>query len=663
MKIPELLDYLDLDGIVGLDYETYWSSTYRMGKNYLSTSEYVLDERFKSHMCSVQWHNERKAKVIAGKDMRKWARDVDWKRTGVLAHHTHFDGLILSHHDKVKPAFMLDTLSMARALMPLQVGGSLDKVSKALGLGGKKGGDILVDTQGKRDLTAAEYKKMAKYAGHDIELTWEVFKKMMQFFPPEELHVIDITVRMFTDPTLIVNPEKMQAVVDAEIARKDALLKKVTRKSALLPDVRITKTMLSSNDQFSDLLVKLGVEVPMKVSPTVAKRLQEGEEPVWPDDYIPALAAGDYAFKSLASHEDRKVRDLIAARMAVKSVNLERKAEKFAGRGASGRPVPVYLNYAGAKTWRWSGSDGVNWQNMNRGSGMREAIEAPKGHMLLIADQAQIEDRLNCWYCGQNDVIEAYRRGDDVYAHQATAIYGFEVNKDDNPKERFVGKTLRLGGGYQAGGKRIGDMLRTGQFGPAIEITDAQAEDIKNGYRQSNHMIVAGWRETQNLVKSAFLGQQLIEHKYGVEYEGKMTPYGLTGFIHHRPTGVSIRYDDIQVNDRGDISYMSAYRSNMYKGPTTERTKLYGGILTENRTQWLARMILAEQMRLTKLTAPKSWRLRHAMTTHDEVVLVIPIRYADRALEFVKKIMLTPPEWCEGLPFGVDAHLSERYDK
>ncbi|MGC8001638.1 hypothetical protein, partial [Salmonella enterica] len=69
-----------------------------------------------------------------------------------------------------------------------------------------------------------------------------------------------------------------------------------------------------------------------KVSPTIAKRLQEGEEPVYPDDYIPALAAGDYAFKSLASHEDRKVRDLVAARMAVKSVNLERKAEKFAER-------------------------------------------------------------------------------------------------------------------------------------------------------------------------------------------------------------------------------------------------------------------------------------------------------------------------------------------
>lgn len=653
MKIPELLEYLELDAIVGLDFETYWAKDYRMGKSHLSTSEYILDPRFKAHMCSVQWHTDRKAEVVSGGDFVRWARDVDWKRTGMLAHHTQFDGLILSHHFKAKPAFMLDTMSMCRALLPIQAGASLDGASRALGLSGKKGADVLIDTQGKRDLTLAEYNKMARYAGKDIELTWQLFKKLLPFFPREELHVVDITVRMFTDPTLIVNSERMQAVVDAEVKRKAELIKKVKH----------TKTALASNDQFVPLLEALGVEVPMKVSPTVAKRLQDDEQPRWPDDYIPALSASDLEFKALLSHEDERVRDLVAARIAVKSVNLESKADKFAERGRSGKPVPVYLNYAGAKTWRWSGSDGVNWQNMNRGSGMRKAIEAPKGHMLLIADQSQIEDRLNCWYCGQNDVVEAYRRGEDVYAKQATAIYGFEVTKETHPQERFVGKTLRLGGGYQAGGKRIGDMLRIGQFGPPVDVTNAQAEDIKTAYRQSNFMIVAGWRETQGLVKSAFLGQQLVPHKYGVEYEGKMTPHGLVGFMHHRPTGVSIRYDDVQVNDRGDLSYMSAYRRNMYAEPTIERTKLYGGILTENRTQWLARMILAEQMRITKLTAPKAWKLRHAMTTHDEVVIVVPNRYAEKALEFVKQTMLTPPEWCAGLPFGVEAHLSERYDK
>lgn len=653
MRIPELLRYANLDAIVGLDWETYWDKDYRMGKNYLSTSEYVLDPRFKAHMCSVQVHNERRARVIKATDIKAWARDVDWKRTGMLAHHAHFDGLICSHHYGIKPAFMFDTLSMARAMMPLQVGNSLDALSRALGLGGKKGGEILLDTQGKRDLTPAEYKKMARYAGWDIELTWEVFKKLLQYFPRDELHIVDITVRMFTDPTLIVNSEMMQAVVDAEVARKAEIIKKV----------KVSKTALSSNDQFAALLEGLGVPVPMKVSPTVAKRLEEGEQAVWPDDYIPALSVGDYEFKALLSHENRRVRELVAARVAVKSVNLESKADKFAERGRSGRPVPVYLNYAGAKTLRWSGSDGVNWQNMNRGSGMRKAIEAPKGHMLLIADQAQIEDRLNCWYCGQVDVVEAYRAGADVYAKQATAIYGYEITKESHPQERFVGKTLRLGGGYQAGGKRIGDMLRIGQFGPPIEVTDSEAEEIKNAYRQSNHMIVAGWRETQNLVRSAFIGQQRIPHKHGVEYEGRMTPLGLVGYMHHIPTGVSIRYDDIQQNDRGDLSYISTYRPTQRGEPTIERTKLYGGILTENRTQWLARMILAEQMRIVKLTAPKTWRLRHAMTTHDEVVIVVPNRYAERALEFVKKTMLTPPEWCDGLPFGVDAHISERYDK
>ena len=653
MTPRELLAYLDVDRVIGLDFETLWSSTYRMGKNYLSTSEYVLDPRFKAHMCSVQRHDARKADVVAGKDFKAWTKTIDWKRTATVAHHAHFDNLILTHHYGVRPAFILDTMSMARALMPIQVGDSLAMLCQALGLPGKKGGEVLVETQGKETLTPAEYNKMAKYAGRDIEQTWKAFWKLVRFLPAEELDIIDITVRMFTDPTLLVNPTKMQAVVDAEIERKEKLLKKL----------KVSRTALASNDQFPEMLKALGVDVPMKVSPTVKKRLQEGEQPRWPEDYIPALAANDLEFKDLLKHEDRKVRELVEARMAVKSVNLEKKATKFADRGSTGKPVHVYLKYSGAKTHRWSGSDGVNFQNMNRGSGMRQAIEAPPGHQLLIADQAQIEDRLNCWYSGQEDVLEAYARGEDVYAYQATLAYGRTITKEENPAERFVGKTFRLGGGYQAGVDRVCDMLWSGQFGPPVDMQRAEIAALHAGYRQTNYMIVQGWKQTQNLVKSAFLGCQRIDHKHGIVYEGKKTANGLVGFIHHEPTGLSIRYDDLQVNDRGDISYLSEFRRNVKAPPTEERTKLYGGILVENRTQFLARQILAEQMRVTKLTAPKTWKLRHAMTTHDEVLIVVPNRYAEKALEFVKKTMLTPPEWCEGLPFGVDAHLSEVYDK
>ncbi|NLA66719.1 MAG: hypothetical protein GX856_00450 [Gammaproteobacteria bacterium] len=660
MKPRELLAFAGVDEVWGVDWETYYDDEYSLKK--MATTEYVTDPRFAARMVSVQRHDQKRAKVLTPAQFKAWAKTVNWKRAGMLGHHTQFDGLICSHHFKVKPAFMLDTMSMGRALLPITVGDGLDAMSRAFGLEGKQGGEILEETKGTPTLTAAEFRRMAKYAGQDIEQTWLLFWKLLPFTPPDELHVIDITVRMYTDPILRVNRDAALAVVAAEVERKagmlDALRKSLKRRKVKAPEP--LEKALGSPETFADMLRGVGIEPPMKVSPTVAKRLQEGEQPAWPDDFVYAFALGDQEFKDLLKHPDEHVRALVEARVAVKSTNLEKKAEKFAERALLGA-VPAYLKYSGAKTHRWSGADNVNWQNMNRGSGLRRSIHAPEGYLLIIADQAQIEDRLNCWYTGQTDVLEAYARGEDNYAKTASTIYGFPVDKDKNPRERFVGKTLRLGGGYQAGGPRIGDMLRLGQFGPPVYVTDEEAEGIKVAYRQASPFIVNGWRETQTLVRSAFCGRTIIEHRHGIVYEGSKD--GKTGFIHHMPTGMSIRYDGLQVNAKNELSYISEYFVGKKGGVRQERTKLYGGILTENRTQFMARQLLAFQMVRTKLKAPKRWQLRHAMTTHDEVLIVVKKQHADRALEFVKEQMLTAPPWRQGLPFGVDAMVSDIYEK
>lgn len=670
MKPAELLDFIGVDAIVGFDAETYYDDDYSLKK--MATSEYVYDPRFKLHMGAVQWHTDKKADVIQEADFQRWVRDVNWKRTALLGHHAQFDGLILSRHYKARPAFILDTMSMGRAIMPITVGDSLEKMCAALGRVAKKGSDILIDTKGKRELSLAEKNRMARYAGGDIQDTWWLFWKLLPFISPEELHVIDITCRMFTDPIVRINVDLARQVETNEIERKAKLvatLQRSLKRNKLdigdVPSKKSKKTMmtlaekLGSSETFARLLENHGVEPPMKVSPAKLKRMGPDDQPKYPDDYVHAFALGDQEFKDLLKHEDKKVRALVEARVAVKSTNMEKKAGKMAFRGAWG-PVPIYLRYAGAKTLRWSGSDKINWQNMNRGSDMRRSIEAPPGYVFIVADQAQIEDRLNCWYTGQWNILEAYARGEDVYAVTASGIYKRPIDKDKNPRERFVGKTLRLGGGYQAGGPRIGDMLRLGQFGPPVYVTDSEAEDIKVAYRQDNPYIVAGWKETQSLAISAFIGKQRIEHKHGIVYEGKANG---ACFIHHLPTGMSIRYDDVKLDKEGQVSYLSEYFEGVKGGIRRERTKLYGGILTENRTQFMARMLLAHQMVEAKLRAPKSWGLRHATTTHDEVLIVVKSRFEDRALDFVKNVMLEAPPWLEGLPFGVDAQSNTFYDK
>jgi DNA polymerase len=624
--MKDLLAALHLDAIIGLDWETYYADDYSLRK--MSTTEYIVDPRFKTHMVSVQWHHERKARVLNPTEFKAFCRETDWKRTGMLAHHTQFDGLILSHHFKQKPAFYLDTLSMARPLMPITVGGSLDALCKAFGLRGKVGTQSLENVKGVRDMSVKQFHALAKYAGNDIEQTWLLFKKLLPYTTTEELRLIDLTVKMYAQPTLLVDGEMAQQVSDGEAAMKAKLLKKT----------RTDKSQLMSNPQFAALLEGMGVEVPLKLSKTT------GEVTL-------ALAKQDLAFKDLLKHPDKKVRQLVEARLANKSTLLETRAAKMATRATIGAQ-PVYLNYAGAHTGRWSGGDKANWQNITRGSDLRKTIHAPKGHMLIIADLAQIEARMTAWLAGQRDILDAFRAGKDVYALQASKVYGRVIDKATDPDERFVGKVCVLLLGFGGGHKRFADTLRIGAFGPSVNITDTVARDIVTAWRGANSHIVGFWRRIESTARSAFFGHQTLDL-------GPLTFYGTEskGFI-RMPGGYTMRYDGIEADGDG-MTYVSKYRRGK-DGPTILRTCLHGGFLTENVVQALSRRVIAEHMLAITERIPKA---RIALTTHDEVLLVVPKARAAANLKVVKQIMSAPPEWAPDIPLAVDAHISEVYDK
>lgn len=635
--MKDLLAALKLDAIVGLDWETYYADDYSLRK--MSTTEYIVDPRFKTHMVSVQWHHERKARALNPTEFKAFCRETDWKRTGMLAHHTHFDGLIASHHFKVKPAFYLDTLSMARPLMPITVGGSLKALCAAFGRQAKKRAGALEDVKGVRDMSIKQFHALAKYAGDDIEDTWFCFRKLLPYTPLDELRLIDLTVKMYAQPTLLVDGEMAQAVSDDEAAKKAKLLKKT----------KTDKSQLMSNQQFAALLEGMGVDVPLKISKTT------GEVTL-------ALAKQDLAFKELLKHPDKKVRQLVEARLANKSTGLETRALKLAKRSVLGAQ-PVYLNYAGAHTGRWSGGDKSNWQNLKRIDkeakeddptlvSLREAIHAPKGHTLIVADLSQIEARMTAWIAGQQDVLEAFRAGKDVYSMQASKVYGREIDKKKDPGERFVGKVCVLLLGFGGGGKRFAETLRIGQFGKPVDITDSVARDIVSAWRSSNSHIVGFWRRIESTSRSAFFGHQTL--KLGVlTFEGTEN----RGFI-QLPGGFVLRYDGIEADGDG-MTYISRYRRGR-DGPSITRTCLHGGLLTENVVQALARRVIAEHMLAIAACIPKA---RIALCTHDEVLLVVPKARSASNLKAVQRIMSTPPEWAPDLPLAVDAHISERYDK
>lgn len=643
--MKELLKALDLDAIYGLDAETYWASDYSL--SHMATTEYVTDPRFELQMMAIQRHDWDEPKVLSPKQFAAWAKRVNWARTGFLAHHTQFDGYLSAYHYGLNPAFYFDTMSMGRPLLPIRVGGSLHHMAQAFGLLGKTKKDALLATKGKRlaDFTPEELEHEQLYAGDDIRQTWAMFRKLLPYMPVHELRLIDMTIRMYAQPSLMLDVDQLAAVRDRDVARKQDML------SAL----GVAKKQLTSGPKFAALLQEAGCEPPTKISVKQSEKAGEEIE-------VLALSKQDQCFVDLLGHSSKRVRDLVAARFAVASNQLENRCNLLIGR--SRLPAqPVYLNYYGAKTGRWSGGDEANWQNLSSrrregGMELRASVMAPPGHVLIIADLRQIEARISAWFAGQNDVVEAFRAydqgtGPDVYRVAASNVHGKPVD-DVTDDERFIGKTCELALAFQAGALRYARMLRIGALGPPVDCTDEQAAGWHRAWRAARPRIVLGWRSTHNKVKSAFGGGQVVDDGC-VSYEG----VGKVGWM-HLPGGMAIRYDDLEFDEHG-LSYCSKYRRNKVAAPTVERTRLYGGIEVENRTQALARIVVSGHMLETKRLLGNY--LRIAMSTHDEIVGVVPERDGERALACFNEVMSVPPAWARDLPLAVDAHMSTRYDK
>nr|WP_289168970.1 hypothetical protein [uncultured Parasutterella sp.] len=246
----------------------------------------------------------------------------------VLCHNTAFDGAILSWVYDIHPKFLLDTLSMARPLTGLTVGGSLKALAKYFGIGEK--GTEIYKTLGKRraDFTRSELDAFGVYCRQDVNLTYHLFAKLLPYTTKAELVIIDMLLRMFTEPK-----------IELDLPRLQAHLYDVQKKKAeLLARIPYSKEELMSNPKFAEVLKSLGVEPPMKVSPTTGKETY-------------AFAKTDEAFKALLEHPDERVQAVTAARLGTKSTIEETRTESMIGIARRG-PLPILLNYWGGSTGR-----------------------------------------------------------------------------------------------------------------------------------------------------------------------------------------------------------------------------------------------------------------------------------------------------------------------
>jgi DNA polymerase family A len=624
-----------------LDAETFYSTEYTLKK--MDPPSYILDPRFELICLGVAEGLENKPYIVDGPNVPAAIEGFKYRQSqgvkiAAVSHNQLFDACIWSWRYDWVPDLIVDTLAMARTLLQHKLKSCrLESVAEYFGL---QKGDTIYQVIGmtRADIIAnGLWDRYLRYCLNDTVLCREIFLKLVQELPPEELILHDIIARCAVQPVLELDMDVLAENLANVQANKDRLFN-LARFAGLQDEAQ-----LMSNPQFANLLEDLSVDPP-------TKKNAKGEITL-------AMAKNDPAFLELLDHDDLRVRALMEARFAFKTTLEETRTERmmnigtlefFPHKGKRTGLMPIPLIVGAAHTHRLGGGWQLNCQNWGRKSLIRKSIKAPPGHVIMVADARQIEARMNAWFCSEMDLLQQFRDGVDVYALFASIIYKRPINKDDHPKERFIGKTGVLQLGYQAGWRKFQGTVWIQSYddpdGP-IELSEDEARQAVWAYRTTNSRIKAMW-EIIPLWFPILAGDAAPREFKCLKIEkGRIVG----------PNGLCLYYDNVNFNhDNGEWSGQWTYDYNDHT------YKIYGGKGLENMIQFLSRIATMQAaIRLKKPMAELHSRLTH--TSHDELVYLVPYEFVEDSEALLRTEMRRAPDWAPSLPLDVDIGVGLTY--
>jgi DNA polymerase I-like protein with 3'-5' exonuclease and polymerase domains len=605
--------------VITLDFETYYSTDYGLGARRCTTEEYIRHEQFEVIGVSVkvddgptEWFSGTK------QNTQKFLDKFDWANAIGVAHNAMFDMAILNWHFDIRPRKIVDTLSMARALHTGEVGGSLAALTTHYGLG-TKGKEVLEAINKTRiDFSAEDLAAYGSYCINDTELTYQLFLILAKGFPVIELQLIDLTMRMFTEPAIQLDKQLLDNHL-TEIA---------DHKKSLMLRIEHDQKELMSNPKFAALLESYGVTPPKKISPTTGKETY-------------AFAKTDEGLKLLQDHNNIEVQNLVSARLGVKSTLEEKRTQRFIDIAERGL-LPVPLKYYAAHTGRWGGDGKINMQNLPRGSLLKKALLAPEGYRFIDCDLSQIEARVLAWLANQINLVGDFDSGADVYKIMASAIYN-KSTEDVTKEERFVGKQTVLGCGYGMGAVRFQAQLQS--MGVALSQGDCQ--HIIQTYRTSFPAIREFWHRSGDALAAIISNTQMplgcpellvVEGQKGIRL----------------PNNLYLRYPNLrsEINPdtgRGEFLY------DTLRGKSRVPTRIYGGKVVENICQAVARIVIGEQL----VNVSKEYKV--VMTVHDAIACLVPEQEVEIGMKRIEEIMKVRPSWAPELPLDCEGGFGVSY--
>lgn len=656
-----------METLMFIDFETYSPVNLKDCGAY----PYMASPDFRPLIMTYRYGVDGETKIAQGEAEIKWALRGLNEREHVtfVAHNANFERLVLSRIFNyapgtfIAPERFIDTMAMGRSLgFP----GSLADLSRALHVEEKdSAGTALIQlfcVPSKKTGRAStpeehpeEWAAFCRYAIQDVDTMVEVYTALITRyggFPKGEREVWNADQRI-NDRGILVDAELAVRCMDIAAVVKDLHLQRMGVISGLANPNSTAQVLAWVNRR----LVESGVMD------------DQNDLPVFKDTGAPLKSVDKASVAYLLSRTDlpRDVRTFLEERAASNAASVA-KFKAMTNRLGVGNRVRGTIQYFGAHTGRWAGR-GVQLQNlpsvtagddaktqafvdrvMNEPAEnfsiselkplIRGALMAPAGQTLTVCDYSAIEARVLAWLAGEEWVLEAFRAGRDIYIETAARM--FHVPYEEAKPLRKKGKVAVLALGYGGGINALKAM--------GAEGTDAELEEIKQTYRAANPRIAKFWADMDRAMRnrSGRVGEYITVHP---KANGLVTI--------KLPSGRELLYHKLHF--RTVSKFDKEVEALHFLDPKSHRAVIptYGGRLTENVTQAVARDVLAHA--LVNLDKENVAVVAHV---HDEVIAEGGV-----TVERMKELMgagvgnpLAPP-WADGLPLAAEGYYCARYRK